>query len=190
MVCQPDGTESQADGSIVYNDFAVTSSAGKEAVHQQHKATYEDNFVEDEDTGERFFNNEADDNDYATILESVGGVEAFKSMTDWAVNNLSTEDIEVFNEVINSGDLDYTNSIIQQLAERYYNQDETDNAEQFDEQTEYIFNNVIDREDYEVLVDHVRQNYDADFIDNFNMIVDSGNTEMLRNTIRMIQSRM
>jgi hypothetical protein len=190
MTCSPSGYESQADGSIIFEDFEVESSAGKESVHRHHAATHEDNFYVDDETGERFYDNTAESNDYNNLVDSVGGAEVYNDMLLWAQNNLSAEDIEEYDAVMESGDLNMTNSYVQQLAERYYNQDATDYPSELDEQSEYIFNNVIDREDYQKLQEFVRQNYDGDFIDNFNRIVDSGNNEMLRNVIRQIQSQM
>lgn len=190
MTCSPEGVESQEDGSTIYTDFAVSSSAGKEAAHQHHAATHEEHFYEDADTGERFYNNQVDNNDLDNIVDSVGGMDNYQEMLDWAFNNLSSEDIAAYNEVMDSGDLNLTNSYVQQLAERYYNQDATDNNEEFDETTNYVYENLMDRESYEEFKDYVRSNFDGDFIDNYNRVMDSGNTEMIRNIIRSIQSQM
>lgn len=189
MTVSPTGYESQADGSTVIDDFDVYSSAHKEAVHQHHSATYEDNFYEDSETGERFYDNSADNADYEAMVESVGGLDAYQEMLDWASENLTQEDIEAYDEVMDSGDLNLTNSFVQQLAERYYNRNEQIEVEG-DEVSDYIFNNVIDREGYSHLVDYVRSNYDADTIDQINTVIDSGNVEMIRNIIRQIQSQM
>jgi len=186
----PVGYESQEDGSLVIQDFDVQTSAGREEAHQHHAATYEDHFVEDTETGERHFDNTADDNDYSTIVDSVGGMEAYQSMLAWARNNLSAEDIEEYDRCMEEGDVNDTFNYVQQLAELYNNQTDADNPEQFDEVSEYIFENVIDREDYENLKEHIRENYDAETIDQINMVMDGGNVEMIRNTIRRLQSQM
>ena len=186
----PVGYESQEDGSLVIQDFDVESSAAREAVHQHNNANYEGNFFEVEETGERYYDNSADNNDYSNIVDSVGGMDAYNSMLAWARNNLSTEDIAAYNEVMDAGDVNDTYDYVQQLAELYYNQTDADNPEEFDEPTNYVFENLMDRESYEDFKDYVRSNYDADFIDNYNLVMDSGNTEMIRNIIRQIQSQI
>lgn len=166
----------------------LTTSAPKEAIHQHNNRTHQENFYTDEDTGNIHYDNSADDNDYSNIVDSVGGVEAYQAMTAWAQNNLSAEEIAEFNELMDSGDINTTYNLVQQLAEMYHNQDASDNPEEFDDVSQYVFDNVIDREDYAEMTSYVRENFDADFIDNFNLVMDSGDVELIESTIRQLHA--
>ena len=122
MTYTPEVFEDQT-GETHYNlaNGEFKTSAPKEAIHQLNNRTHQENFYTDEDTGNIHYDNSADDNDYSNILDSVGGIEAYQAMTAWAQNNLSAEEIAEFDELMDSGGINTTYNLVQQLADMYHN---------------------------------------------------------------------
>ena len=54
-----------------------------------------------------------------TVYNEVGGQEAYQAMTEWASNNLTPEEIAVYDEAVNSGDNTKTMSAVKGLQARY-----------------------------------------------------------------------
>ena len=54
-----------------------------------------------------------------TVYNEVGGQEAYQAMTEWASNNLTPEEIAVYDEAVNSGDSTKTMSAVKGLQARY-----------------------------------------------------------------------
>ena len=54
-----------------------------------------------------------------SIKQEVGGAEAYKSMTEWASNNLTEAEQTAYNKAVNSGDIEQTRLAVQGLNARY-----------------------------------------------------------------------
>lgn len=54
-----------------------------------------------------------------TVYNEVGGQEAYQAMTEWASNNLTPEEIDVYDKAVNSGDTNITMSAVKGLQARY-----------------------------------------------------------------------
>lgn len=54
-----------------------------------------------------------------TVYNEVGGQESYQAMTEWASNNLTPEEIAVYDEAVNSGDSTKTMSAVKGLQARY-----------------------------------------------------------------------
>ena len=55
----------------------------------------------------------------ASIYESVGGQENYQQMTQWAAQNLPQDQIEAFNQAVDSNDLNQVRNAVQSLAYQY-----------------------------------------------------------------------
>lgn len=53
------------------------------------------------------------------IFQEVGGQENFEAMANWAIANLSPEDLQQYNEAVESGDMSTVRSAVMSLAYRY-----------------------------------------------------------------------
>lgn len=54
-----------------------------------------------------------------TIMESIGGQEAFKAVQDWAKQNLDKDELEAYNREVNSGDYYRARNALQSLYFAY-----------------------------------------------------------------------
>ena len=54
-----------------------------------------------------------------TVYNEVGGQESYQAMTEWASNNLTPEEIAVYDKAVNSGDTNITMSAVKGLQARY-----------------------------------------------------------------------
>ena len=54
-----------------------------------------------------------------TVYNEVGGQESYQAMTEWASNNLTPEEIAVYDKAVNSGDTTTTMSAVKGLQARY-----------------------------------------------------------------------
>ena len=54
-----------------------------------------------------------------TVYNEVGGQESYQAMTEWASNNLTPEEIDVYDKAVNSGDTNTTMSAVKGLQARY-----------------------------------------------------------------------
>ena len=53
------------------------------------------------------------------VLSTVGGEESYNEMTEWAADNFSKEEINAYNEAVNSGSLDMAMMAVKGLKARY-----------------------------------------------------------------------
>ena len=54
-----------------------------------------------------------------SILQEVGGQEKYTEMVEWAIKNMSDEDIDTYNKAVESGDVNYTKLAVRDLQKRY-----------------------------------------------------------------------
>mgnify|MGYP003120500447 FL=1 len=59
------------------------------------------------------------DQDITDIQQAVGGPDAYKNMTSWAQDNFSTEEIQAYDQALESGNLNSINFALQALYFRY-----------------------------------------------------------------------
>ena len=62
---------------------------------------------------------ELNEEETETLKASVGGELAFEKLLTWAKENLSSDEIESFNDVIDKGDLTYIFESLNSLKEKY-----------------------------------------------------------------------
>ena len=174
-------------GETHYNlaNGELKSSAPREAAQQHNLRHQDDGWVEDED-GTTSYVNATDEADVSVLMEQFGGVEAYNEAIQWASNNLSQEAIEEYDAVIEAGDLTEITDYITQLKEMYDSR-VIDNDEP-DDYIEAVRELVGGRDNYEEMVGFITDNFDADFIDGYNAVIDSGDLEEISKVINALQS--
>ena len=160
------------------------SSAPKEAVHQHNLRHQEEGWVEDED-GNTSYVNTADETDLSALMEQFGGEEEYGNALQWAAQALTQEDIEEFDSVMDSGDLTQIASYVAQLQELYENR--ASDAEEPNDYEEAVRELVGGRDNYEEMVGFITDNFDADFIDGYNELIDSGDIEQVSAVIQALK---
>jgi hypothetical protein len=88
--------------------------AGKEG-EQEEQTSDEENVLEEEDpSGEQLSEEQA-----SQLFEMVGGEKAYKSMIDWAGQNFSKEEVQMYDSVMAKGDPNSIFFAVQALNSRY-----------------------------------------------------------------------
>jgi len=93
---------------------AFESMSSKELVEAYFR--YEQNFTEAESTSQSVEISQADIN---RIQNSVGGEAAYKQLVSWAADNFSQSEIDAFDNVVDSGNVDAINLALAGLKARY-----------------------------------------------------------------------
>ena len=87
--------------------------AGEEA-EQEEQSSNEEEAPEEEDTGEQLSEEQANQ-----LFEMVGGEKAYKSMIDWAGQNFSKEEVQMYDAVMAKGDPNSIFFAVQALNNQY-----------------------------------------------------------------------
>ena len=185
----PSISENPVTGEETYHvmDADVSNSGMKEAANQQSTRQQQENYVEDEE-GNLHYEQQASESDLTNLIESVVGDEAYSAALDWAQYSLPEDDIEAYDEMMSSGDLNGIASYMGQLMERYENRSE--DVDEADEFSSYIFDNVCSPQEYGEIADWVRSNLSAEEVDTYNAIVDGKDLESLIPLIEQIQQHL
>ena len=87
--------------------------AGEEA-EQEEQPSNEEEAPEEEDTGEQLSEEQANQ-----LFEMVGGEKAYKSMIDWAGQNFTKEEVQMYDSVMGKGDPNAIFFAVQALNSKY-----------------------------------------------------------------------
>ena len=87
--------------------------AGEEA-EQEEQSSNEEEAPEEEDTGEQLSEEQANQ-----LFEMVGGEKAYKAMIDWAGQNFSQEEVQMYDAVMAKGDPNSIFFAVQALNNQY-----------------------------------------------------------------------
>jgi len=87
--------------------------AGEE-VEQEEQPSNEEEAPEEEDTGEQLSEAQANQ-----LFEMVGGEKAYKSMIDWAGQNFTKEEVQMYDSVMGKGDPNAIFFAVQALNSKY-----------------------------------------------------------------------
>ncbi len=87
--------------------------AGEE-VEQEEQPSNEEEAPEEEDTGEQLSEEQANQ-----LFEMVGGEKAYKSMIDWAGQNFTKEEVQMYDSVMGKGDPNAIFFAVQALNSKY-----------------------------------------------------------------------
>ena len=87
--------------------------AGEEA-EQEEQPSNEEEAPEEEDTGEKLSEEQANQ-----LFEMVGGEKAYKSMIDWAGQNFTKEEVQMYDSVMGKGDPNAIFFAVQALNSKY-----------------------------------------------------------------------
>lgn len=193
MTITPDGFTSDETGEFIQTGHTVEGS--QEQLRTEETQHQVDRFETDPDTGETSYNNDITEDEYQHIIESYGGEEVYAEVNAWAEQNFSEEDIAGFNDIINGADINEIASAIDKVYRLY--EDRNSDAEPSQPQQEvedtdanWVFTEVMPQSEYEELVSYARENFDDSFIDNYNLIVQSGDKNMIQKTIQLLKTKV
>ena len=87
--------------------------AGEE-VEQEEQTTDEEDVLEEEPSSDQLTEEQANQ-----LFEMVGGEKAYKSMLNWAGDNMSKEEVEMYDSVMASGNANSIYFAVQALSNKY-----------------------------------------------------------------------
>lgn len=87
--------------------------AGEEA-EQEEQTSQEEDVLEDDSSGEQLSEEQANQ-----LFEMVGGEKAYKSMIDWAGQNFTKEEVQMYDSVMGKGDPNAIFFAVQALNSKY-----------------------------------------------------------------------
>jgi hypothetical protein len=117
-------------------------------------------------------------NEYNTNLTSnIGGEDNYNKMLEWAGNNLNEQEINTFNKILDSGDLETTKFAIDGLYNRFQLNNQNSNQPQII--TGNNTNNINNNQGYKSKMEYVKDINDKRY--NF----DKGYTENVRNKMAL-----
>lgn len=181
-----------ATGEEIIQDFEVTGTASGEEARTNDVRQQEERFVVDDD-GQTHYDNQVSEDDYQNLLDGYGE-ETFSQVTQWAENTFSPEEIASYDAIVNNGDLVEIASAMETVYQLWNDRNlepDLPNPQQEGEDTDanFIFNEVIPQDQYEELVSFARENFDDEFIEQYNAVMESGNREMITKTINLLQAK-
>ena len=89
------------------------SEAGEEG-EQEEQAPNEEDVLEEDPSGEQLTEDQAEQ-----LFEMVGGEKTYKSMIDWAGQNLSKEEVQMYDSVMSTGNASSIYFAVQALNSKY-----------------------------------------------------------------------
>jgi len=89
------------------------SEAGEEG-EQEEQAPNEEDVLEEDPSGEQLTENQAEQ-----LFEMVGGEKTYKSMINWAGQNLSKEEVQMYDSVMSTGNASSIYFAVQALNSKY-----------------------------------------------------------------------
>ena len=92
------------------NDEAESGEEGE----QEEQTTNEENVLEEEPSSDQLTEEQANQ-----LFEMVGGEKAYKSMLNWAGDNMSKEEVEMYDSVMASGNANSIYFAVQALSNKY-----------------------------------------------------------------------
>lgn len=99
-----------------YKEFQDTGTVSEESIQKITALGYPESFVRSYIQGQQSLM----ESQNASIMSRVGGREAYTQMTEWASENLSSEEIDSFNDTIASGNTHTINLAIDGLKSRWH----------------------------------------------------------------------
>ena len=192
MTVTPDGFVSEETGEFVQTGHVIEGSAMGEQQRTNELREQAERFVEDED-GNTHYDNDMTDSDYDALISNYGGETVYNEVSSWAADNFSQEDIDGYNSIVERGDLTEIAEAMETVFQHYNNRNEDSSAptpETDANAVDWVFNELISENDYQQLVEFARTNMDDEFIDNYNMVMESGDRNMIQKTIELLRNKV
>ena len=193
MTITPDGFTSDETGEFIQTGHTVEGS--QEQLRTDETRHQVERFETDPDTGETSYNNDITEQEYQHIIESYGGEEVYADVTAWAEQNFSPDDIAGFNAIVDGADINEIASAVDQVYRLYENRNSdaeqpTQETEVEDSDANWVFTEVMPQAEYQQLIEYAQNNFDDSFIEQYNMVMESNNREMIKNTINLLKAKI
>lgn len=195
MTVSPDGFISEESGEFIQTGHTVEGSQVREQLRAEETHNQEERFIVDPETGDTSYDNSITNDEYQHIVDSYGGPEVYSQVSEWAAGNFSSDDVEGFNAIIDSGDINEISAAVEKVYRLWEDRLtdgeppslDLDTAEDTD--AAFVFSEIIPESEYNNLIEFAANTYDDEFISQYNSVMESGNREMIRNTVNLLRNK-
>ena len=191
----PVSYEDQATGEQIIEDFQVVGTQAGEDARTNDVRQQEEMFVVDED-GQTHYQSTMSNGDYENLIDGYGGHETYTQVSAWAEQNFSPEDVAGYNAILERGDLTEVASAMEQVFQLWNDRNETGaepaelDVDVEDSDADWVFQTIIPEADYKQLTDYAAEHYEDSWIENFNLIMESGSRELMAKTIDLLRTKV
>jgi len=187
----PSISEDPVTGEQTYNvmDATVESSAYKEEINAaNNRGELQEQTIE-EGTEVVETITPIDEADATFLTDTIfGGLDNYRAQLQWAGENLTQEDIEEYDNAVETGDIMTCKHYMEQLSAKYAE------AQQFETDTnnwkEYFYNNVASEEEYSQIQEWANNNLEPQEIEVMNQLVENEDYAEFEHLIKNIQRNM
>ena len=190
MTYTPDIVIDEATGQerIDYENGTVTTSETRRQIMDEVQREAQDSFYTDEN-GELHSDIDTTEQDGQNLIEMVGGNELYSNALKWAAENMDDEDIQAYDEAIETANPAEALELMQALIGDY--QEDIEEVSEAEDFHAYFFNEVISEENFEQVKAYMQANADPEFIEQTREFYENEDFEnFLRNIQRVIGAMM
>jgi hypothetical protein len=136
---------------------------------------YEQDYIDPDEYGEQFQEMELTENDQEYLQDIVGGSEAYQELISWAANVLSPDDIQAYDQIMQSGDVGDMEEAVRWLYEQYSNYDPST-----DTSSDSVVDAVYDAiPNYDEIIEWASQNLSDLAIQEYDSVMESGDDDLV-----------
>jgi hypothetical protein len=136
---------------------------------------YEQDYIDPDEYGEQFQEMVLTENDQEYLQDIVGGSEAYQELISWAAGVLSPDDIQTYDQIMQSGDVGDMEEAVRWLYEQYSNYDHSS-----DTSSDSVVDAVYDAiPNYDEIIEWASQNLSDLAIQEYDSVMESGDDDLI-----------
>jgi hypothetical protein len=136
---------------------------------------YEQDYIDPDEYGEQFQETELTENDQDYLQDIVGGSEAYQELIAWAAGVLSPDDIQTYDQIMQSGVVGDMEEAVRWLYEQYSNYDHSS-----DTSSDSVVDAVYDAiPNYDEIIEWASQNLSDLAIQEYDNVMESGDDDLI-----------
>jgi hypothetical protein len=136
---------------------------------------YEHDYVDPDEYGEQFEDMDLTENDQEYLQDIVGGSEAYQELITWASNVLSPDDIQAYDQIMQSGDVGDMEEAVRWLYEQYSNYDPS-----IDSSSDSVVDAVYDAiPNYDDIIEWASRSLGEQAIAEYDSVMESGDDDLV-----------
>ena len=188
----PDGYTDDATGEFIQTGHQIEGTFNGEKTRLEEVEQQQERWVENPEDGSTEYDNRASAEDIDNLIDGFGGVQHYQDVSEWGTQHYSEDQIDYWNSLVSRGDLAELAEAMEFIQNEYEGRSEDletfeDYSEDTDAETvEWVFNELIDRDYYEDLVNYAAENFDDKFIQQYNQVIETGNRQQIEKIIRSL----
>jgi hypothetical protein len=136
---------------------------------------YEQDYVDPDEYGEQFQEMQLTENDQEYLQDIVGGLEAYQELISWAAGVLSPDDIQAYDQIMQSGDVGDMEEAVRWLYEQYSNYDHSTNTSS-DSVVDAVYDAIPN---YGDILEWASQNLSDLAIQEYDSVMESGDDDLI-----------